>query len=90
MDFSTALRAARTGSKITRDGWNGPGQWAVVQHGYPDGIPINTNTAKATGIPEGTICVFRPYLMLRLADATFTPWTPANGDLFADDWRELP
>lgn len=89
-DFSEALRVLKTGGKVTRDGWNGPGQWVVGQKGYPDGIPINANTSRATGIPEGTTCVFLPYMMLRTTEGTFVPWSASQTDLWAEDWRVLP
>lgn len=90
MDFSDALRLAQEGTKITRKGWNGPGQWVVAQQGYPQGIAINANTAQATGMPEGTVAVFDPYLMLRNAQGSFVAWQPTQGDLFAKDWQQLP
>lgn len=31
MDFSDALTAVKSGSKITRTGWNGTGQWVALQ-----------------------------------------------------------
>jgi hypothetical protein len=31
MDFSDALRAVKTGNRIARAGWNGPGQWVALQ-----------------------------------------------------------
>jgi hypothetical protein len=87
VDFCTALYQCRgENKKISRDGWNASGQWVVYQHGYPDGIPINANTAEATGIPEGTECVFRPYLMLHCADGSFVPWQPTVSDVLARDW----
>ena len=86
MDFSAALAACKAGSRITRAGWNGPGQYVVHQQGYPDGIAINANTAQATGIPQGTVCQFAPYLMLRNAQGVFVPWLASQGDLFAGDW----
>ena len=60
--------------------------YAVYQPGYPDGVPINKNTSNATGIPEGTICIFRPYFMLKCVDDTFVPWTPSVSDILAQDW----
>ena len=60
MNFSEALTACKQGQKITRTGWNGPGQYVVHQKGYPDGIAINANTAEATGIPQGTVWQVRP------------------------------
>lgn len=86
MDFSDALSNLKEGSQVSRLGWNGSGQWVVLQKGYPDGIPINGNTAEATGIEEGTVCVFRPYLMLYTVDGSFVPWTPSVSDILADDW----
>jgi hypothetical protein len=86
VNFSDALDAVKTGKKITRVGWNGPGQYVVYQRGYPEGIAINANTANATGIPEGTVCVFRPYLMMCTVDGSFVPWEPTVSDVLAEDW----
>lgn len=86
MDFSDALSNIKHGAKVARDGWNASGQFVVFQKGYPDGIPINVNTAQATGIPEGTTCRFRPYLMLCTADGSFVPWAPTVSDVLAEDW----
>lgn len=87
MDFSEALGRVRAGQRLARDGWNGPGQWVTYQPGYPDGIAINANTAAATGIAQGTVRVFQPYLMLHTVDGSFVPWVPSTGDLLALDWR---
>lgn len=86
MDFSDALRRCRTGDKISRVGWNAAGMFVVHQAGYPDGIPINANTSRATGLPEGTVCKFQPYLMLKTAQDSFVPWLASQSDLLADDW----
>ena len=86
MNFSTALDELKTGARITRHRWNAPGQFVVFQKGYPDGVAINANTAEATGIPEGTVCAFRPYLLLRTADGSFVPWEPTVSDVLAEDW----
>lgn len=89
MDFGEALRAARNGDRVTRTGWNGKGMYVVYQRGYPDGIPINANTAEATGVPQGTVCVFRPYLMMRTVDGSFVPWVISQTDALADDWERV-
>lgn len=86
MDFGQAIRSVRDGSRIARQGWNGKDMFVVFQRGYPEGIPINANTATATGIPEGTICTFRPYLMMRTVDGEFVPWVASQTDILADDW----
>lgn len=89
MDFSLALVGLKSGGRFARAGWNASGQFVVLQRGYPDGIPINQNTAEATGIEQGTVCVFRPYLMLRTADGSFVPWAPTVSDVLAEDWETV-
>lgn len=86
MDFSAALKQLRQGERIHRRNWNATGQWVVLQKGYPEGIAINANTAEATGLPEGEVHVFRPYMMLHTADGSFAPWQPTGSDVLADDW----
>lgn len=86
MDFGQALSGLRAGHRLTRRGWNGVGMYVVLQAGYPDGIAINANTAAATRLAEGTVCRFRPYLMLCAADGEFVPWVASQTDLLADDW----
>ncbi|GAA1026850.1 hypothetical protein GCM10009557_06020 [Virgisporangium ochraceum] len=86
MDFSAALHRLKLGKRLSREGWNGNDMFVVHQAGYPDGIPINANTARATGIEPGTVCAFRPYLMMRTAQGDFVPWVASQTDLLADDW----
>lgn len=87
MDFGQALNALDEGEKVTRAGWNAEGQYVTLQAGYPDGIAINENTARATGLAAGTVCRFRPYLMLRTAQGEFVPWVASQTDLLAVDWK---
>jgi hypothetical protein len=86
MDFGYALKALKEGLRVERKGWNGKGMYVVLQKGYPDGIPINKNTAEATGIPEGTVCRFLPYLMMKTVDGAFVPWLISQTDALAEDW----
>jgi hypothetical protein len=86
LNFGGALAALKAGKKVARTGWNGQGMWAVLQKGYPDGIAINANTAQATGLPEGTVCKFRPYFLLYTAQGDFAHWIPSGSDMLADDW----
>lgn len=87
-DIGWAVREMRYhGGKVRRSGWNGKGMFLVFQKGYPDGIPINANTAQATGIPQGTVCKFLPYIMMRTVDGSFVPWLASQTDLLATDWE---
>lgn len=87
--FEWALQQLRMGKKVCRRGWNGKGMYIVLQKGYPDGIPINENTANATGMDRGTVCRFLPYLMMKTADdkPSFVPWLASQTDLLSFDWE---
>lgn len=87
MDFSEALVDLRLGKRITRTSWNAAGQSVSYQKAYPDGIAINANTAESTGIRQGTVMRFRPYLMLHTAQDDFVPWVPTISDVLALDWE---
>ncbi len=81
-----ALRQLRAGKKVSRVNWNGPGMYICLQKGYPDGIAINKNTAEATGLGEGVIARFLPYLMIKTVDDSFVPWLASQTDILASDW----
>jgi hypothetical protein len=82
-----AVKQMLNGSRVRRSGWNGKGMYVTHQRGYPQGIPINANTSSATGIAEGTVCVFDPYIMMRTATGSFVPWLCSQTDLLATDWE---
>jgi len=87
--FEWALIQLRNGQKVQRTGWNGKDMYITFQKGYPEGIPINENTAQATGIEQGTVCRFSPYIMMKTADVlmpTFVPWAPSQSDILGLDW----
>lgn len=86
MDFSAAIAVAQYGQPVARRPWVADRRYVVWQRGYPEGIPINANTAQATGLPEGAVVRFRPYLMEMDQEGWLGPYTPSQGDLGADDW----
>ncbi|MDA2019411.1 DUF2829 domain-containing protein [Bacillus cereus] len=83
-EFREALLSKK---RLARKGWNGKKMFVVHQLAYPNGIPINKNTAEATGLPEGTVCKFLPYVMMKTADNSFVPWLASQTDLLANDWE---
>jgi hypothetical protein len=87
VDFGDAIRALKAGQRVCRAGWNGKDMWLAYQKGYPDGIAINANTAEATGIPQGTVMKFLPYLMMFTARGDFVPWLASQTDVLAEDWQ---
>jgi len=86
LSFGEALEALKSGGQVTREGWNGRGMFVCYQKGYPDGIAINKNTAEATGLPEGEVHSFLPYLMMKTVQGDFVPWLASQTDILAEDW----
>jgi hypothetical protein len=87
MNFSEALNLCRSGTPIQRTEWNGARMFVCYQEAFPDGIAINAKTSRATKLPEGTVCRFRPYLLLFTQHGDFVPWVASQADLLADDWQ---
>lgn len=84
MDFGDAVRALKSGKRVSRSGWNGKGMWIAYQAGYSDGVPIT-----ATGIVQGKVCKFLPYLVMKTAGEEFVPWLASQTDVLAEDWAEV-
>ena len=85
-DFSWALRMMKLGKKIHRAAWNGKGMFAVLQKGYPQGIPCNKQTAEAWGINEGDLFRCEPYMQLKMVNGSHSMWVPSVNDCLSNDW----
>lgn len=85
-DFSWALRQMKHGKKIHRAGWNGKGMFAVLQKGYPQGIPCNKQTAEAWGLNEGDLFRCEPYMQLKMVNGSHSMWVPSVNDCLSNDW----
>lgn len=85
-DFSWALRQMKHGKKIHRSGWNGKGMFAVLQKGYPQGIPCNKQTAEAWGLKEGDLFRCEPYMQLKMVNGSHSMWVPSVNDCLSNDW----
>ena len=84
--FSWALEMMKKGHKIHRSGWNGKGMFAVLQKGYPQGIPCNKQTAEAWGIKEGDLFRCEPYMQLKMVNGSHSMWVPSVNDCLSNDW----
>lgn len=84
--FSWALDRLKEGKRIHRSGWNGKGMFAVMQKGYPDGIPCNKQTAEAWGLNEGDLFRCEPYMQLKMVNGSHSMWVPSVNDCLSNDW----
>lgn len=80
MDFSSALKAIKSGQRVRRTGWNGKGMWVELQqHAESNNsvLPqrlsylILIYPAGSTAYPNGAI----------------VPWLASQTDILAEDWE---
>jgi hypothetical protein len=90
--FQFALDAARTGSLISREGWNGKGLFVFVQ--VPSEVPAEIvpkmsslpNAAKALLVGRGGPIRYRNQAAIIHTDNTIESWSPSLSDTMATDW----
>lgn len=83
MNFSQALDQIKTGSKVSRAGWNGKGMFVFLV----PGSTFQVNRAPLLGIyPEGTQINYHAHVDMKTADGQIVPWLCSQTDLLADDW----
>lgn len=96
LSFGHAVEAAKTGSKIRRAGWNGPGQFVVYmpELNLPpystQGTDRKVNDRTAKWIGEDTPLESQPYFALFNAQKKWQPgWVPSVSDVLANDWQVI-
>lgn len=83
MNFSEALERVKRGERVTRDGWNGKGQFIFLV----PGSRFEVNRPPLLGIyPEGTPINYRGHIDIRTADGSIVPWVASQTDILAEDW----
>lgn len=87
MTFEDALTYIKTGSKMSRAGWNGKGMFIFLV----PGSTFQVSRAPLLGIyPEGTTINYHAHVDMKTADGTIVPWLCSQTDLLAEDWGEVP
>ena len=88
MKLEEVWPALREGARVINADWNS-NEYIVWQEGYPQGIAINANTARATGIPEGTVKKFSAYVMRHNFAGEFEPYVMSQSDMVSTLWQIL-
>jgi hypothetical protein len=87
MNFSEALTLIKSGSRMSREGWNGKGMFVFLV----PGSTFKVNRPPLLGIyPEGTEINYLPHVDMKTADGKIVPWLVSQTDLLADDWGLVP
>ena len=87
LTFGIAIEVMKWGDKVARKGWNGKNMFVVYQHGYPEGISCNEQTAEAWGMKEGDNFKCEPYLQIKMVNGSHSMWVPSINDVLAEDWE---
>lgn len=83
MNFGQALEALKTGSKVSRDGWNGKGMFLFLV----PGSTFEVNRAPLLGIyPAGTVVNYHAHVDMKTAQGDVVPWLCSQTDMLAEDW----
>lgn len=85
--FEYALIQLKSGKKMTRQGWNGAGQFVYMVP--PASYPAQTGAAKEYFGTDAMV-PYGAYLALKNAQDLVVVWQPSVGDLFAMDWSVVP
>ena len=88
MKIGDAIALAVQGAKITREGWNGKGQFVF----YQEGSVIDPSQARNPVLAsfDGPITI-RPHLDMRTVDGSIQiGWLASQSDMLACDWEVLP
>lgn len=83
-NFGSALEALKSGERVAREGWNGPGQF--VYYVPPASYKTQTEIAFAH---FGDTVPYRAYLALKTVQGDIAMWTPSVSDVLAEDWVTL-
>lgn len=93
MKFGEAIEAAKSGKRISREGWNGKGMFVVYMPplhlaAFNDAdktVRVNDRTAKWVGYD--TPLDVLPYFAMFTADKKWLPgWLASQTDMLAEDW----
>lgn len=86
--FADAIRFIRAGKKVSRQSWNGKGQYVFLA----DDVSFTTEADLSEfHKPEDDTVHVSAMLVLRTAQGTFQPgWLATQSDMLADDWYLVP
>lgn len=79
MHFGKALEELKKGNRVSRENWNGKGQFLLYvpseKWGLIDKIGL--------GLPKGNLL---SWIGIKTAQEKFVPWLASQTDLLAEDW----
>jgi hypothetical protein len=93
MDFGEAIKALKSGKRVSREGWNGKGMF--LYYVPANAYPAQTEVAKEywgkipgvkthdSGVP---LVPYVAYIAMKTAQENVVPWLASQTDVLSDDW----
>ena len=89
-DIGWAIRQAKNGRRVTRAGWNAPGQWVAFSQGgqvrHTD-FWAQPNKDYAFSTADGMATVLPAMTLKNAQGAIVMGWVPSTTDLLMQDWE---
>lgn len=94
-DFGLALARVKDGQRMSRHGWNGPGQFIYIEAGSDPSDPYE-RSGLLSGI-RSSLFAFGdrgttrrlPHVCLHNTRGESVPWLPSQSDMLAEDWYQV-
>jgi len=95
MKFGEAIEALKTGTIVSRAGWNGKGMFIFLNKGSRDiSTPDEKGISTVEGVPfelfesgdKGTVTRLPNINMRAASGSTITGWLASQTDILAEDW----
>jgi hypothetical protein len=83
MTFGLAVEAMKMGMPVSRQGWNGNGQFVYLVPAAS--YPAQTGVAKHY-FGEGSMVPYNAYFALKTVQGNVSTWVPSINDCLAEDW----
>lgn len=84
MTFGEALFWLKRGERLTRNGWNGKGQF--IYYVKPGRYAPCTPTGEKLAGEDGKV-PYRDYIAIFTVQGTVVPWVASQTDILAGDWE---
>lgn len=80
MDFGSALKALKAGSRVGRSAWNRNGMHLALVRDWNGSINAEFREDYS----------LLPWIGMKTAQGDFVPWVASQADVLAEDWQFIP
>ena len=83
MDFGDAIRAMKSGKRVSREVWNGKGMFLFLVSGST--FTVNREPLLSI-MGDGTQVQYHAHIDMKTDQGYVVPWLASQADMLSDDW----